>query len=94
MKIIKQNPYHHKILKGTFHEEQSRQYKEQVLIPNAPKISIEAGVTIGWSKYLGDNGVSIGLNRFGASAPGNIVYDKLGFNVDNVVKRTLELLKK
>ena len=75
-------------------EEQSRQYKERVLIPKVPKISIEAGVSIGWSKYLGDKGASIGLNRFGASAPGNIVYDKLGFNVGNVVKRTLELLKK
>jgi transketolase len=75
-------------------EEQAKKYRQTVLIPDVPKLAIEAGVTLGWSTYVGENGDVIGLNRFGASAPGNVVYDKLGFNVDNVVKRALGLLGK
>jgi transketolase len=59
-----------------------------------PKLAIEAGSTLGWGTYIGYNGDVIGLDRFGASAPGNVVYEKLGFNVDNVVKRALELLRR
>jgi transketolase len=75
-------------------EEQDISYKNEVLPPEIPKLAIEAGTTMGWRTYVGDKGDIIGLNRFGASAPGRIVYEKMGFNVDNVVKRALELVKK
>ena len=50
------------------------------------------GATLGWCKYVGENGGVIGLDRFGASAPGNVVMDKLGFNVPNVVEHALKLV--
>jgi transketolase len=75
-------------------EEQSVEYKLKVLPPELPKLAIEAGVTIGWSKYVGTKGYTIGLNRFGASAPGEIVYAELGFNVKNVMKQAIRLLEK
>jgi transketolase len=76
------------------YEQQSPGYHSIILPPDAPKVAIEAGVTLGWSKYVGSQGDVIGLNRFGASAKGDIVYAELGFNVDNVVNRALKLLKK
>lgn len=75
-------------------DEQSMEYKNKVLPPDIPKISIEAGVTLGWSKYIGSNGKAIGVNRFGASAPGKTVLDKLGFNVNNVMNQVLDLLNR
>ncbi len=73
-------------------DEQPEVYRKSVLPPDVPKLAIEAGVTMGWHKYTGDNGDVIGLDRFGASAPLKIVMDKLGFNVDNVVSRAKALL--
>jgi transketolase len=75
-------------------EEQSKDYKRRVLPPGVPKISVEAGSPLGWCKYVGENGDSVGLARFGASAPGKVVLEKLGFSVENVVKRSLKLLGK
>lgn len=75
-------------------EEQTEEYRRRMLPPDLPKLAIEAGSTLGWGTYIGYNGDVIGLDRFGASAPGNVVYEKLGFNVDNVVKRALELLRR
>jgi transketolase len=75
-------------------DEQSMEYKNEVLPLDIPKISIEAGVTLGWSKYIGSNGKAIGVNRFGASAPGETVLDKLGFNVNNVMNQVLDLLNR
>ena len=72
-------------------EEQSVDYKNRVLLPDIPKLAIEAGVTLGWQKYAQD---VIGLDRFGESAPGSVVYEKLGFNVNNVMERILKLLHK
>ncbi len=74
-------------------EKQDEDYKKSVLIPDVPKLSIEAGVTTGWEKYIGDNGISIGIDRFGESAPGSVVMEKFGFNVENVVKKAKLLLK-
>lgn len=73
-------------------EEQSQDYKQKVLPSGVPKLAIEAGVSLGWHAYVGFDGDVIGLNRFGASAPGRIVYEKMGFNVGNVVERALVLL--
>jgi transketolase len=74
-------------------EQQPRSYKNDVLPPDVTaRLAIEAGAPHGWWRYVGSDGDVIGLERFGASAPGKIVLEKLGFNVDNVVARALALL--
>jgi len=75
-------------------EEQPAEYKAALLPEATPKISVEAGATMGWWKYIGHNGAAIGIDRFGASAPGPIALDKLGINVANVVKHAKMLVKK
>jgi transketolase len=55
------------------------------VLGSAPRVSVEAGTTQGWERWVGDNGASVGVDRFGASAPGNVVGEQLGFSVDNVV---------
>lgn len=70
-------------------------YKEWVFLPDVKKrVAVEAGITMGWEKYVGDEGIIIGNNEYGASGPGGKVLDRLGFNTDNVVEKTLELLGK
>jgi transketolase len=75
-------------------EEQSDAYKSALFPEATPKLAIEAGATLGWYKYIGHNGAVIGLDRFGASAPGAIALDKLGINVPNVVEHVKKLVKK
>jgi transketolase len=75
-------------------EEQSEEYKLSIFPHGVPKVSIEAGATMGWWKYVGREGVAIGLDRFGASAPGPIAMDKLGINVSHVVEAAKGLVKK
>ncbi len=74
-------------------EAQSDDYKESVL-PKAIKnrVAVEAGTTFGWQRYTGDNGAIIGIDTFGASAPGGVALDQFGFNVDNVVATAKKLL--
>ncbi|HEY2798857.1 MAG TPA: transketolase [Thermoanaerobaculia bacterium] len=77
-----------------FFDEQPHAYREEVLPPAVTaRLSIEAGVTLGWQKYVGDRGGSIGVDRFGASAPGEVVMKHLGFTVEHVVERAKGLLK-
>jgi transketolase len=76
------------------YDEQTDAYKAGLMPESTPKIAIEAGATLGWYKYIGHNGAVIGLDRFGASAPGAIALDKLGINVANVVEHAKKLLKK
>jgi transketolase len=71
---------------------QTAEYRDSVLPVNIPTLAIEAGATLCWHKWVGRTGDIIGLDHFGASAPGEIVMEKLGFNVDNVVHRALQLL--
>jgi transketolase len=71
---------------------QSTEYQDSVLPVNIPTLAIEAGATLCWYKWVGRTGDIIGIDHFGASAPGEIVMDKMGFNVDNVVDRALKLL--
>jgi transketolase len=72
---------------------QPREYREQVLPSTVrPRLAVEAALPQGWHRYVGDNGDIIGIDRFGASAPGNVVIEKLGFTVDHVVERALKLL--
>ncbi len=69
-----------------FFEAQSREYRDDVLPPSVKaRVSIEAGVTFGWSRWVGDGGASIGVDRFGASAPGEVVMREYGFTADHVV---------
>ncbi|MFL6438165.1 MAG: transketolase [Terriglobales bacterium] len=71
---------------------QNSDYRNSVLPTDLPKLAIEAGATLGWYKWVGENGEIIGLDRFGASAPGDVAMIKLGFNVENVVKHALRLV--
>ncbi|MGF1604119.1 MAG: transketolase [Thermosynechococcaceae cyanobacterium] len=75
------------------YDEQDEAYKESVL-PKAVKkrLSVEAGCDFGWSRYVGSEGASIGVNGFGASAPGGLVMEKYGFTVENVVAKAKEVL--
>ena len=75
-------------------EEQEEEYKMSIFPHGVPKISIEAGSTMGWWKYIGRDGVAIGLDRFGASAPGPVALEKLGISVAHVVEAAKKLLKK
>ncbi|HEX4439520.1 MAG TPA: transketolase, partial [Thermoanaerobaculia bacterium] len=78
-----------------FFDQQPREYRESVLPPSVrARLSIEAGVTQGWHRYVGDGGGSIGVDRFGASAPGEIVMREYGFTVDHVVEFAHGLLRK
>ena len=73
-------------------DEQPKDYREAVLPPVVKwRLAIEAGLPQGWHRYVGDGGDVLGIERFGASAPGNVVMEKLGFTVDNVVARALAL---
>jgi transketolase len=75
-------------------EEQPESYKTSIFPDNVPKLAIEAGATIAWWKYVGRDGDVIGLDRFGASAPGKIVLEKLGFSASNVVARAKALIER
>lgn len=74
-------------------DEQSAEYRESVL-PAAvtARVSVEAGIAMGWSKYLGAGGVSVSIEHFGASAAGAKCFEEFGFTVDNVVATAKNLL--
>ena len=74
-------------------EAQADDYRESVL-PEAVKarVSVEAGVTFGWSRYLGDKGRAIGIDRYGASAPGGTVFEKLGLTPESVAETVKRLV--
>jgi len=74
-------------------EEQPEGYRNQVLPPAVTaRLAVEAGVRQGWDRYVGPGGDVICLDRFGASAPGDVAMRELGFNVDNVLKHARRLL--
>jgi transketolase len=74
--------------------EQSEDYRNEVLPPSiTARLAIEAGVSQGWHRYVGSQGDVLGLDRFGASAPGDVVMRELGFNVENVLTRARALVK-
>lgn len=74
-------------------EEQEQAYKEQVLPAAATKrVAIEMGHPMPWYKYVGFHGCALGIDHFGASAPGDVVMAKFGFTVNNVVELARELL--
>jgi transketolase len=74
-------------------EAQPAEYRNAVLPPEiTARVAIEAGISLGWDRYTGPSGVFIGLNGFGASAPYQTVYEKLGLTVDNIVTMALALI--
>jgi transketolase len=73
-------------------EAQPADYREEILPADVKaRVSIEAGVKLGWKQWVGDDGDSISIEHFGASAPGDVVLEKFGFTADNVVVRALAL---
>jgi transketolase len=76
-------------------ELQPAEYREEVLPPDVrARLSIEPGVELGWSKWVGDRGDSISIEHYGASAPGETVLSEFGYNLDNVVARAVALLER
>jgi transketolase len=76
-------------------EKQPEEYRRQVLPPRiGRRISIEAASPVGWHKYVGLDGTIIGIDHFGASAPGQVLLEKFGFTVDNILNRAKALLGK
>lgn len=75
-------------------EQQDETYRASVLPPDVTaRISIEAGATFGWERWVGEHGRTIGIDRFGTSAPGSVVFEKMGINVDAVVQTALGMVK-
>jgi len=73
-------------------DSQPLDYRNEVLpLTIRERVSIEAGTTVGWERYAGLDGITIGLARFGESAPGDIIYEKLGLTVQRVVGEALKL---
>jgi transketolase len=74
-------------------EAQPRGYRQEVMPPAIKvRISVEAGSPLGWERYAGEQGAIIGLSRFGASAPGKVVMEKLGFTAQRVADEALKLV--
>jgi transketolase len=74
--------------------QQDEAYRQAVLPEDIPyRLGVEAGVSFGWDRWLGRHGKSITVDRFGASAPFNVLYEKYGFSLENVVNQARQLLK-
>jgi transketolase len=75
-------------------EAQPKQYRDSVLPPKVrARLAVEAAAPLGWHKWVGDEGDVIGVEQFGASAPGAVVMREYGFTVDNVVARAIALVR-
>jgi len=76
-------------------EQQDQSYRDKVLPPAIKKrVSVEAGITMGWWKWVTNEGAVIGIDRFGESGPGDEVMKFFGFTVENVVKHAKAILGK
>jgi transketolase len=76
-------------------EKQPQSYKDSVLPPNIKaRVAVEAGIEMGWQKYIGDNGIFIGMKSFGASAPANICFEKFGITADAVKQAAKKAISK
>ncbi len=77
-----------------FFDEQPQKYRDEVLPPKVTaRLAIEAGVSQGWHKYIGDRGDVLAVDKFGASAPAEDVFRDYGFTAENIVKKARNLLK-
>ncbi|HPA15107.1 MAG TPA: transketolase [Desulfobacterales bacterium] len=76
-------------------ENASPEYREKVLLPDVTaRIAVEAGISMGWERYVGSRGAVIGMKGFGASAPGETLMEKFGFTPDHIVQTAMKLLKR
>jgi len=76
-------------------EEQPQDYRDEVLPPDVrARVSVEAGITHGWERWVGDRGLSIGVDRFGASAPYTRIYEELGLTPEHVAAEAEALLER
>jgi transketolase len=73
-------------------EEQSADYRADVFPADCLKVSIEAGTTFGWERYTGNDGLNIGIDRFGASAPAEELFAKFGFTAEAIVPQIMNKL--
>jgi transketolase len=73
--------------------QESQSYRESVIPASALRVSIEAGIAQGWREYVGDSGVIISLDHYGASASASQLFAEFGFTVDNVVSKVLAARK-
>jgi transketolase len=71
---------------------QDEAYRADTLPSDALKVSIEAGTTLGWERYIGPRGLAVGLDRFGASAPAEDLFKRFGFTAEAIVPRVLAAL--
>ena len=67
-------------------DQQDAAYRNSVLPPHLPRVAVEAGVSDGWYKYVGLNGAVVGLDRFGESAPAELLFKEFGFTTEHVVE--------
>jgi transketolase len=75
-------------------ENQSPKYKEKVLLPNVKaRLAVEAGVSLGWKRWVGDAGNVISVDKFGASAPYKILFENYGFTVENILLQSHKLIQ-
>ncbi|MFZ1926479.1 MAG: transketolase C-terminal domain-containing protein, partial [Solirubrobacteraceae bacterium] len=75
-------------------EAQSAEYRDSVIPRSVPRLAVEAGASMSWWKWVGDTGEVIGIDRFGASAPGTTVLEKLGFTADAIAEKARALLER
>ena len=76
-------------------EAQTQAYRDAVLPPAVTaRLAVEAGISLGWHKYVGLRGDIVGLDRFGASAPASVLFERFGFTPESVAARALRLLGK
>jgi len=75
-------------------QSQSEEYREMVFPSDIPaRLSVEMGISQGWHKWVGSKGTMMSIEHFGASAPANVLFEKFGFTVENIVKKAHELLQ-
>jgi transketolase len=73
---------------------QPQGYRDEVLPSGLPKVAVEAGVSLGWERWVGQDGEIIAVDRFGASAPGHVTMEKYGFTVDNLIEKVRKVLSR
>ena len=74
--------------------EQSPEYRDSVLVPGAARLAVEAGISLGWERWVGEEGDVVSIERFGASAPGATVLANVGFTPENIAGRARALLER
>jgi len=74
-------------------ENTTKEYQKTILLPETTaRIAVEAGIPMGWERYVGDRGIVIGTTRFGSSAPGGTLMQNYGFTAENIVEKAMQLL--